>query len=419
MPRLLLTGASGYIGQRLCTRAAERGWDIVVLGTAPVGGTIGRRFDWRLGEGAPAAAFAGVTAVVHLAHSWKSDGEPRAPFANLNLIGSERLARAALAAGVSRFVFASTTSARPQALNAYGQVKFALEELLRSLPAAADRVACARIGLVYGGPEQGQYGLLSRLVRLSPLLPMVAVERKVQPIHLDEVVAGLLALANGPCAPGGDATTAVSVLAGPVPISFGDWLRILRRAHTGKGLVLLPIPLWVALGACELTRLLPFVPTVDRERILGLAGTSPMESARDLAALGVEVVAPSRRLATSRAARRQMIAEARSMLSYVSGQRIPPRAAIARLVRAFDRSVAQPLWMPRFILNRPWLLRAFEPLRANADHGLAQRLHLSVMVAESIGDGEKPQGAISSLLGLGALEIAMLPFRATLGRIYA
>jgi nucleoside-diphosphate-sugar epimerase len=419
MPRLLLTGASGYLGQRLCTRAAERGWDVVVLGTAPVGATIARRFDWRLAEDAPAAAFAGVTAVVHLAHSWSSDGESRAPSSNLNLVGSERLARAAFAAGVSRFVFASTTSARLRAPNAYGQVKFAIEELLLSLPAAADRLACARIGLVYGGPEHGQYGLLSKLVRLSPALPMVAVERKVQPIHLDEVVAGLLALANGPCPPSGNATTAISVLAGPVPISFGDWLRMLRRSHTGKGLVLLPIPLWMALVACELTRLVPFVPTVDRERILGLAGTSPMESARDLAALGVEVVAPVRRLATLRAARRQMIAEARSMLSYVSGRRIPPRAAIARLVRAFNRNVAQPLWMPRFVLNRPWLLHAFEPLRVNAHHGLALRLHLSVIVAESMGNGEKPRGAISALVGLGVLEIAMLPFRAMLGRIYA
>jgi nucleoside-diphosphate-sugar epimerase len=419
MPRLLLTGASGYIGQRLSKRAAERGWEIVVLGSAPADGTIGSRSDWRLGDDAPAAAFAGVTAVVHLAHSWSSDGEPRAPSSNLNLVGSERLARAALAAGVSRFVFASTTSARSRALNTYGQVKFAIEELLLSLPAAGDRVACARIGLVYGGPEHGQYGLLSKLVRLSPVLPMVAVERKVQPIHLDEVVAGLLALANGPCPPGGDASAAVSVLAGPVPVSFGDWLRILRRSHTGKGLLLLPIPLRMALLACELTRLLPFVPTVERERILGLAGTSPMESARDLAALGVEVVAPARRLATLRTARRQMIAEARSMLSYVSGRRIPPRAAVARLVRAFNRRLAQPLWMPRFVLNRPWLLRAFEPLRISADHGLALRLHLSVMVAESMDSGGKPRGGMSSLLGLGALEIAMLPSRAMLGQIYA
>jgi nucleoside-diphosphate-sugar epimerase len=418
MPRLMLTGASGYIGQRLCTVAAERGWDVVVLGSAPAGGTVGRRFDWRLGEDIPPTAFEGVTAVVHLAHSWSSDGERRAPSANLNLVGTERLGRAALAAGVSRFVFASTTSARPQALNTYGQTKFALEELLLSLPAAAGRLSFARIGLVYGGTEIGQYGLLSKLVRLSPVLPMVGVDRKVQPIHLDEVVDGLLAMARGPCPPGRDPPAAISVLAGPIPITFGGWLKMLRRSHTGKGLLLLPVSQGIALLACDLTRLLPLVPSVDRERILGLAGTSPMESARDLAALGIEITQPARRLATLRTPRRQMIAEARGMLAYVSGRR-PPRAASARLVRAFARQIAQPLWIPRFILKRPSLLRAFEPLRAGANHSLAMRLHLAVMVAESIGRGENPRVTVPRLLGLGVLEIAMLPLRALLGRIYA
>jgi nucleoside-diphosphate-sugar epimerase len=419
MPRLMVTGASGYIGQRLCALAADRGWEIVVLGTAPSIGRIERRFDWHLGEPVPSAAFEGVAAVVHLAHSWKSDSEQRTSSTNVNLAGTEKFVQAAFDAGVPRFVFASTTSARPEALNAYGQIKFALEELLLASPMATNRINCARIGLVYGGPETGMYGLLSKLVRLTPILPMVALERKVQPIHLDEVVEGLLVLASRPAASQGGMPAGICVLAGPDPITFGDLLRLLRRAHTGKGLVLLRVPVWMALLGCDLSRLIPFTPTIDRERVLGLVGTSPMESASNLAALDLKIIPPARRLAVVHTVRMQMIAEARAMLSYVSGENRPPKAATARLVRAFDRQGAEPLGIPRSVVNCPWLLRVFEPLRARTGHRLAERLHLAVMVAESMREQRGRRRNLLSLLGLAFLEVTALPFRLLLGRHYA
>ncbi len=413
MSRLMVTGASGYIGRRLCALASDIGWDVVVLGRAPLDDRIVRRFDWRLGEEIPQSAFDGVKAVIHLAHSWNSDGEQRTSSTNINLAGTEKLARAALAADVPRFIFASTTSARPEALNSYGRIKYAVEKLLISLPTASNRVDCARIGLVYGGPEIGQYGLLSKLVRLLPLLPMVALNRKVQPIYLDEVVAGLLALAKRP------ATSIAPVIAGPVPIAFGKFLQMLRRAHVGKRLILVPIPLRVALLACDLTSLAPFVLTVDRERILGLAGTSPMESTKDLADLGISIVPPIQRFARLRTPRRQLIAEARAMLAYVSGQPTVPRTSTARLVRALDRQGAQPLWILRFLLSLPWLLRVFEPFRVRMDHSLAMRLHLAVMVDESVCRDNRSRSNAVSLVGLAVLEVALIPLRLVLGRVYA
>jgi nucleoside-diphosphate-sugar epimerase len=418
MLRLLVTGASGYIGRRFCEVAAERGCEVIVLGPAPSTGKFSHAFAWRLGDEPRPEAFAGIAAVIHLAHSWASDAQNGASSANVNLSGSERLARVAFANNVPRFVFASTTSARSQALNAYGRVKYALEERLLAVPHAAGRMICARIGLVYGGPEEGLYGQLSKLVRFTPILPMTGLDRKVQPIYIDEVVAALLSLAIDPLPRRDGVSAATYVLAGPETITFGNWLRMLRRAHTGKRILLLPIPLWMALFACDLARLLPFISTVNRERVLGLASTEPMDAALDLAALHIDIDPPMKRLNLLRSDRRRIIVEAIAMLAYVSGKQAPPRAAVARLVRGIERQDAQPLGLPRVVTKCPALLRAFEPLWPSVDHRLTQRLHLAVMVVESMREQFGGRSNIGSLFGQAALEAMAVPFRLLLGQRY-
>ena len=418
--RLIVTGASGYIGMRLVELALARGHEVVVLGAAPPGLQVANVFPWRLGETPPSEALHEATAVVHLAHSWLSDSKAGSGPANVNLDGSDKLASAALSAGISRFVFASSTSARPGALNAYGRIKRAIEQNLLGLPHAGARVVCARIGLVYGGAEKGQYGLLSKLVRVTPVLPMIGLDRKVQPIHVDEVCRALLTL-------GGEASPRMKgslprtpVIAAPEPITFGDWLRALAFAQAGRRILLLPVPTWFALLACDICRALPFAPKVERERILGLAGTAPMESAADLAALEIWVRPVGEGLASIRQVRRRRIGEAIALLSYVAGRRTASPATVARLVRGIDRLGAHPLGLPRLVVACPSLLRAFEPVHRRANHRLAERLDLAAMVVESM-DGEankKRTGIVAAMIEV-AFDAAAVPFRLVLGRRFA
>lgn len=415
--RLVVTGASGYIGARLVERAQRRGCEVVVLGSRPAGAndtTIPAitATPWRLGEPPRLTAFAGATAVVHLAHDWASDRLDGTSPGNLNLTGAEVLARAAREAGVQRFVFASTTSARAGALNAYGKIKFAQEERLRALPNSNGRIFCARIGLVYGGPERAQYGLMAKLAGL-PVLPMIGLDREVQPIHLDEVCDGLLALALDP--PAGRQTV---VLAGPAPMTFGNWLRALRRARHGRRLWLIPMPMGFALMACDMTKAIPFLPTVERERVLGLAGAAPMASAEDLAALGLTLREPADALMDCRPARRRLIAECRAMLRYVAGTRLRSPGAIIRLARVARRDPAFRRALPRVALRWPGLLRLIEPIRPSMQHGLSRRLHLAAMVVESL-PVEPAQPDLGTLAKELVLEAGALPFRVALARVYA
>ncbi len=271
MARLLITGASGYIGKRLVAMARSEGHAVATLGRTAV--PDADFFPWSPGEVAPSAALTGADAVIHLAHSWRADSNNNA---NLNIAAGERLACQALAAGVPRFVFASTVSARPTALNRYGRGKYALEAALAKLAGAAGRIVSARIALVYGGEPAGQYATLRKLTALTPILPMTGIGRMVQPIHLDEVCRALLAMALKPAL-----KEPVYVVAGAA-MSFGQWLKLLRRLQTGRSLMLIPVPLGLLLGISRLTKLVP------RERLLGLASTSPVEAAESLAALGIK-----------------------------------------------------------------------------------------------------------------------------------
>ena len=279
----MITGATGYIGTHLAAAAKSRGHRLTFLARTPdfdkdQPGVC--QFKWIFGEPPPAKAFAQngeygpVDSLIHLAHQWQSSRpEPE----DENLTGTSLLLQAARTAGISRIVYGSTVSARQNALNRYGRIKWAIEQLLES-PSEVS----ARIGLVYGGREMSQWGVLSDMVRQAPVLPVPGASTMIQPIHIDDVCTGLLALAEGPAH-----EKMVYGLAAADSISFGRFLQQVAQHRHGRKLSVVPVPIWMALMGAELTKLLPFIPTVDRERILGVASIQTIETEADIRELGI------------------------------------------------------------------------------------------------------------------------------------
>ena len=160
--RLLITGASGFIGTHLVTAAVAHGLEVIALsrkGVRPEGAA--GAFAWAFGQPVTEAACKDITCAVHLAHDF--DGEP----------GSQRTIKSTLAmisrlrdAGVQRQLFFSSYSAGEYATSLYGRTKYLLEQALVN----QEDVIIVRPGLVLG--EGGIYGRIRKWATTLPVVPL-------------------------------------------------------------------------------------------------------------------------------------------------------------------------------------------------------------------------------------------------------
>jgi hypothetical protein len=238
---------------------------------------------------------------------------------------------------------------------------------------------------------------------------MICPGQQVQPIHLDEVCLGLLLLADS-------ALTGWRGLAGPQPMAFGDVLRTLARENYGRRILVLPVPMSLALIGARLTSFVPFIPTIDKERILGLAGTRYTPCADDLADIGLSVVPLAIGLRQSIQGRKALIAEGKALLHYVLGA--APSLLLQRLyVRAVHACApdAGAIGLFPLLMAYPSLLRFVEPLKAT--NSLAQRMRLATTLADSSAEGAhvlcaaSRGGRILNLAVAMMLDVCALPVR--------
>jgi nucleoside-diphosphate-sugar epimerase len=210
-----VTGGSGFLGRALVAALGARGHEVRVLRRRP--GAAGEVAADLSRERPPAAPFAGVHTVFHLAALTHAEARAanESDYEALNVEGTRRVLDAALAAGARRLVFVSSVKAmgeggperiaedaEPRPTTAYGRSKLAAERLVL---AAADRLHATvlRLPMVYG-PEQKE-GNLARLLAMTarglfPPPPRTRNRRSM--VHRDTVVEALLLAAADPRAAG-------------------------------------------------------------------------------------------------------------------------------------------------------------------------------------------------------------------------
>jgi nucleoside-diphosphate-sugar epimerase len=219
---ILVTGANGFVGRMLCdslatggrpARRAVRRAPAAASGTIEVG-DIGPDTDWKV-------ALDGVRCVVHLAARThvlhESAADSLAEYRRINVLGTERLARAAVASGVKRIVFLSSVKVNgertlakpyteddlPQPEDAYGITKHEAEQRLAKFSAETGlEIVVLRPPLVYGPEVKGNFLKLLTFAAREVPLPIASINNLRSLIYVGNLVDAIIQSIDAPQAAG-------------------------------------------------------------------------------------------------------------------------------------------------------------------------------------------------------------------------
>ncbi|UYO48380.1 NAD-dependent epimerase/dehydratase family protein [Rhodopseudomonas palustris] len=185
--RILITGASGFIGSRVAGRLAAGGHLLTLLGgtrkpPVPPGGPHETHAIGGLERAATLPALLdGVEAVVHIAgraHVFReTSASPAAAFHTANADALARLCDAMGQAGVARLVLVSSIAAKLQE-NDYGRSKAAGEAAAMAFASTGRTAVALRPPLVYGAGAPGNLTRLLTLIKAGIPLPFARVTNR-------------------------------------------------------------------------------------------------------------------------------------------------------------------------------------------------------------------------------------------------
>ncbi|MEI8626735.1 NAD-dependent epimerase/dehydratase family protein [Vibrio sp. M60_M70] len=247
---LLVTGATGFVGQKLtqlnqnfrCVIRAGEHHSFADSYTVP---TIDASTDW-------SNCFEGVDAIIHLAGLAHNKSYTDAEYRAVNTDGTLRLALKAAEAGVKRLVFVSSIGvngtnshdsvflpsdvANPH--NSYAQSKHEAELGLWDISKQTGlEVVIVRPTLVYGPNAPGNFGMLTKLVNSIPFLPFGLANNRRDFISVNNLVDLLIVCAKHKNAPGN-----IFLASENNSVSIRDFVNAIASGQ-GKKVFQIPIPI--------------------------------------------------------------------------------------------------------------------------------------------------------------------------------
>jgi nucleoside-diphosphate-sugar epimerase len=270
--KILVSGASGFIGKPLCTELSRQGHSVRAalrlsrIDNPPVEnadtvsiGTIDGETDWT-------KAVAGIKTVIHLAarvHVMKDNAaDPLTELHKVNVEGTWNLARQAAEAGVQRFIFISsikvngertplgqpyTAEDPPKPIDPYGISKLEAEDALwRLADETGMELVIIRPPLIYGPGVKGNFRSMMSILCKGIPLPLGAIHNKRSFVALENLIDLIITCIDHPAA-----ANQVFLAGDGDDLSTTELLQRLGIA-LGKPANLFPLPVWLLKAGAKL-----------------------------------------------------------------------------------------------------------------------------------------------------------------------
>ncbi|UWH26744.1 SDR family oxidoreductase [Aeromonas veronii] len=264
---ILLTGATGFVGGAVLTQLIQQsGLPVRTYGRrAPI--DLPKNLAHVVGEldgGRDyASALQSVDVVIHCAaqahmmNNLASNGADI--YHDANVDGTLNLARQAIAAGISRFIYISSVKVNGESTvdnrpfnhacpaapeDSYARSKLAAEDGLRELATNSGmELVIIRPPLVYGAGVKGNFSSLLAIAKKNLPLPLGAIHNQRSMVALDNLVDLIITCVTHP-----HAANQTFLVSDDEDISTTQLLEMIARA-AGKSPRLLPVPMsWLRLA---------------------------------------------------------------------------------------------------------------------------------------------------------------------------
>lgn len=269
---VLITGGSGFTGQRIIPRLVVAGHEVVglarsssaatiigELGASPVNGDLDdpESLDAAFAE-AKAAALVNV--------------------ASLGFGHAPALIAASLESGINRAVFVSTTAIFTHLRSSSKRARVDAE---RQVQFSGLDWTIIRPTMIYGAPGDRNMSRLLTALRRAPVFPLPGGGTRLQqPVHVEDLADAIVTALST------DAASEQSYdVAGPNPLTFRQIVEQAASA-VGRSPTLVPVPLIPAVGAIRLYERLARHPRLKSEQLERLAEDKAFDvtpARRDLA----------------------------------------------------------------------------------------------------------------------------------------
>jgi nucleoside-diphosphate-sugar epimerase len=313
--RVLVTGASGFIGRALVNDLAAQGHWIRAAMRQPADifprqvevvavSDLARPLEWR-------PLLRDIEAVVHLAGiAHAGPGVAEEVYDRVNRAATAGLATAAARTGIKRLVFVSSIRAQagpasphvlteadpPRPTDAYGRSKLAAEMAIR---AANVPFTILRPALIYGAGVKGNLASLLQLAQSSWPLPFGGLNNRRSLLARENLVNAIHLVLGEPAA-----ATQTYLVADPEPLTMAEIVGALRAGQGRRpGLVAIPAALLAgplrASGRSHLWERLGCDLAVDPSKLLA-AGWRPLTDTRAGLAAMAQAASPRKSGTASR-----------------------------------------------------------------------------------------------------------------------